>query len=361
MNFTITGGKIEGPQKIVIYGPEGVGKSSLAAAFPRTLFTDTEGSTGQLDLQRLPQPTSWTMLMEEAKHVRDNPTICDTYVIDTADWAERLCSEHICSKSKKDGIEDFGYGKGYTYLAEEFGKWLNLLTEVIGRGVNVVVTAHSWIRTFDQPDELGSYDRYEMKLTKKCAPLLKEWADMLLFCNYKTIVFKANEKDTKAKAQGGKKRVMYASHCAAWDAKNRHGLPDEMSMDFRQIAHCIYQRDSSADVAKSTTTATTAPATAPEPEPAPKATCQTAVGAQATMDDMADAEEIQKIPKGLRDLMMRGDVTITLEDVRAVVSQEGYFPYAMQVSQYPEDFVQGCLIGAWDQVCKKIIKNKAPF
>lgn len=44
------------------------------------------------------------------------------------------------------------------------------------------------MRKFEQPDEIGSYDRWEMKLTKNVAPLVKEWADMVLFANYKTFV-----------------------------------------------------------------------------------------------------------------------------------------------------------------------------
>ncbi|MEI3535361.1 MAG: AAA family ATPase [Bacilli bacterium] len=73
-----------------------------------------------------------------------------------------------------------------------------------------------------------------MKLTKQVAPLLKEWCDMLLFCNYKTYVV-TTENNTK-KAQGGK-RVVYTSHHACWDAKNRYGLPDELDLDFKGIAH----------------------------------------------------------------------------------------------------------------------------
>ena len=90
------------------------------------------------------------------------------------------------------------------------------------------------MRKFEQPDEMGAYDRWEMKLSKKVAPLLKEWADMVLFCNYKTDVI--TDSNTKSKKAVGGRRVMYASHHPCWDAKNRYGLPDQMEMDFSQIA-----------------------------------------------------------------------------------------------------------------------------
>ena len=44
------------------------------------------------------------------------------------------------------------------------GRFLNLLDEVINAGMNVVLTAHAQIRKFEQPDELGAYDRFELKL-----------------------------------------------------------------------------------------------------------------------------------------------------------------------------------------------------
>ena len=94
------------------------------------------------------------MLLEQVQEVKkENTSVCKTLVLDTADWAEQLCIKHICDKYKKSGIEDFGYGKGYIYLKEEFGRLLNLLEDVIERGVNVAVTAHAKMRKFEQPEK----------------------------------------------------------------------------------------------------------------------------------------------------------------------------------------------------------------
>lgn len=131
----ITSGKIASAQKCVIYGPEGIGKSTFASQFPGALFIDTEGSTKQLDVRRLPDPSSWTMLMDEVRHVINNPSLCQTLVIDTADWAEKLCMEHIMAVNKWTSIEAPGYGKGYVVLMEEFGRLLNLLEQAISRNV----------------------------------------------------------------------------------------------------------------------------------------------------------------------------------------------------------------------------------
>lgn len=228
----ITTGKIQSAKKVVIYGPEGIGKSTLASRFPDAVFIDTEGSTKELDVSRYPAPKSWSNIMEYITDtIKELP--CRSLVIDTADWAEQLCSKYVCEKLRVSGIEEVGYGKGYTYLAEEFAKLLSLCNKLADAGVNVIFTAHAQMRKFEQPDELGAYDRWEMKLSKKSAALLKEWADMVLFCNYKTSVITDN--NTKSKKATGGKRVMYATHHPCWDAKNRYGLPDKMEMDYANI------------------------------------------------------------------------------------------------------------------------------
>ena len=203
----------------MIYGPEGIGKTTFATHFPDPLYCDTEGGSHNIDVARTPVPTSWSMLLATVKEIIADPTLCRTFVLDTADWAERLCVKHVCDAHGQSGVESFGYGKGYVYVYEEFGRLLDLLSTLIERGVNVVVTAHAQLRKFEQPDELGSYDRYELKLTDKStgaktASMLKEWADLLLFANYKTIVVNVDGQGAakgKNKAQGNQ-RVMYATH-----------------------------------------------------------------------------------------------------------------------------------------------------
>ena len=232
MAITITKGKIETAKKVVIYGPEGIGKSTLASKFPEPVFIDTEGSTKELDVSRYPTPASWNDILDDLDDAIDNAP-CKTIVIDTADWAEQLCSKEVCKQLKVRGIEDVGYGKGYTYLKEEFSRMLAICNKLIARGINVVFTAHAMMRKFEQPDEMGAYDRWEMKLSKQCSPLLKEWADIVLFCNYKTDV--VTDQNTKSKKASGGKRVMYATHHPCWDAKNRYGLPDMMDMDYKKI------------------------------------------------------------------------------------------------------------------------------
>ena len=238
MAFSITSGRIPGAKKIVIYGPEGIGKSTLASQFPDPVFIDTEDSTKDMNVKRLDKPSSWQMLLDEVRFIRDNPTLCKTLVLDTADWAEQMEIDDLLKTNQKNGIEDFGYGKGYTYSAERFGKLLNLLTEVSERGVHIVMTAHAQLRKVELPEEMGAYDHWEMKTSKKVAPLIREWADAVLFLNYKVNVINIDNQGAakgKNKAQGGR-RVIHTNHTPFWDAKNRYGMPDELPLEYESIA-----------------------------------------------------------------------------------------------------------------------------
>ena len=115
----ITSGVLKRPQKVVVYGPEGIGKSTFASHFPDPLFLDIEDSTSQLDVKRIQGINSWEMLLSLISQInRERP--CKAVVVDTADWAEKLCIQHVCAVNKKGSIEDFGYGSGYVKLLEEF-------------------------------------------------------------------------------------------------------------------------------------------------------------------------------------------------------------------------------------------------
>ncbi len=149
-------------------------KSSLAACFPDPLFIDTEGGTSHMDVRRIDKPQSWEELLSIVKEVAATKDVCRTLILDTADWAEQLVTAYLCAKYKQNSIESFGYGKGYTYLGEEFARLLGDFDMVIAAGIHVVLTAHAKMRKFEQQDKMGAYDRWEMKLSKQVAPLLKE-------------------------------------------------------------------------------------------------------------------------------------------------------------------------------------------
>ncbi len=249
--LAIRRGKIARPQKVVLYGPEGVGKSPHAGQTPEPVFLDTEGGTHHLDVARFDAATTWDEINAAVAQLAKADHSFKTLVIDTADWLEKRLAEHLCRKSNKESIEDFGYGKGWVILSEEFARFLHSLDALTDRGMHIVFLAHSTVKKFEAPDQAGSYDRFELKLSKQNAPLLKEWADVVLFGNFVT---KVAEKDNgKMRGIGGKERVLFANHSAAYDAKNRHGLPDKLPFSI----------DALSSVFGTTAEAATKPAPAP--------------------------------------------------------------------------------------------------
>ena len=365
MSLNITRGVMFKAQKILLYGPEGIGKSTFASQFPDPLFIDTEGSTNTMDVKRVPKPSSWTMMLQQINEIKNTPGICKTLVIDTIDWAEQLCVNHVCAVHKVDGIEGFNYGKGYVYVKEEFGRLLNLLIDVTDIGINVVLTAHSTIRKFELPDECGSFDRYELKLGNKTgsqvSSLVKEWADMMLFANYKQYVVEVNK---KKKVQGGT-RVMYTQHHACWDAKNRHGLAEELPFEYIQIAHCIPNNNTDTEkqpenMPKDMPPDNNSPKTKPQEKPAEIKQKP----AEKPVKDTPPEEEKQQddltgVPPKLADLMKSNNVTI--KELQDVVTARGYYPAGTPIANYDNDFIEGCLIGAWTQVFDMIEAERLPF
>lgn len=369
-------GKVDHAKKVTIYGPEGIGKSTFASKFPMPIFIDTEGSTKDMDVMRFKKPSSWTMLLEQVKYVRDHLDVCKTLVIDTLDWAEAMCIEQICDKHQKDGLESFGYGTGYVYVREEFSRFLNLLEEVVDCGINVVLTAHAMMRKFEQPDEMGAYDRWELKLGKKTAsqisPLVKEFSDIVLFANYKTYSVAVDDKGKKRKAQGGS-RVMYTSHHPCWDAKNRYGLPEEMPFDYSGIAGIIEMMH------PATETAVSQPADRKQesyldrfmdvPDDSGDSGGQTAgsSGNSSKQDTASGAQQggqkslvwesnPDNIPQNLKDLMMANGVCEW--DIQNVVGARGYYPADTPIERYEPGFIQGVLVGAWQKVYAMIKEMK---
>lgn len=331
--MNITRGKIAKAQKVVIYGVEGIGKSTLAAKFPDPIFIDIEGSTGNMDVARFDKPTSYSMLMNQIAYLNANPDTCKTLVIDTVDWAEKMAIETICAAANKTDITQFGYGEGFIKLEQEIGRFLNKLSDLVEKGINVVLTAHAIIKKFEQPDEMGAYDRYELKLgnktTGKTAALVKEWSDLLLFCNYKTHVFATDDKGKKHKAQGGE-RTMYAEHHPSWDAKNRHGLPFEIPMDWNQISHIFISK----------------PDVNPKEEIKPATTPEVAHEENEVVNVYPDS-----IPKDVQDLMNVDNMTV--KELSSYWEKAGHFPAGMIIENIPAEYWKS-LVAHWANVVSKI-------
>jgi hypothetical protein len=229
----ISRGRQHAPVRAVIYGVEGVGKSTLAAAFPAPLVLDTEDGTRHLDVARVAIPDWKTILLALAELKVDRQGF-ETIIVDSIDWAERLLAEKVIRDADKKSIEDFGFGKGWVAVAEQLAKFLDALDGLVAVGLNVVLVGHSCVKRTSPPELTDGYDRHELKLSKQGAALVKEWADCLLFATYKSALVEGT--DGRKKAVGGRERVLHTERAAAWDAKNRFGLEPTLPMTFDALS-----------------------------------------------------------------------------------------------------------------------------
>lgn len=376
MALNVTRGKITKAQKVVVYGTEGIGKTSFAAQFPNPLFIDTEGSTEHYDVARTEAPQSWSMLLAQVQEVKATHP-CDTLVIDTADWAEKLCIAHVCAANKWTSIEDPGYGKGYTPVVEEFGKLLNLLSDVIEAGMNVVLTAHASIRKFDQPDESASYNRWALSLidaTKMSnSAKVKEWADTVLFVNFITTVETVGTgKQAKGKARGGQKRIMHCQHHACWDAKNRWGLPEEVPFDYAQVARFIPVATTTPIQASAPQDVLHAQQTLSNPHQGAIPTQKPVSSTPATTTQTREPAPIQTIVYGQDGTVVSNSMEpalpeywspalqlmeadgVTLDEIKAMSVDKGFFSKDTPIENYPKEYIDGGIIAQWGKCVENI-------
>ncbi len=312
----IKSGRIGRSQKVVIYAPEGFGKSTLASQFPNPLFLDVEDSTAQMDVARigaadLPDLAAFESALAEI--VKAKP--CQTLVVDTIDWLEEMAVKAVIeADDKKYGAKNIeevggGFGKGYNFLTSRMNVVLSKLDRVIDAGIHVVLLAHASVVRFDPPDGVGAYDRYELKLFKDrkggkgTASLVKEWADLVIFGNWRTQIAEKGKGDNATyKGVGGRERLMNCNRCSAWDAKNRHGMKDVEKWDISVMAEAFKRVGAAwgdtpaAPVTINAEALKTEPVATPEPQPVGAAQAPVTVK-EDTIPGTAVDPELERIVK----------------------------------------------------------------
>jgi hypothetical protein len=225
-------GKQERPLRALVYGVEGVGKSSFGAAAPAPIFLCAEDGTSHLDVARFPSPKSWADVREAVRVLTREQHSFKTLVIDTLDWLEPLCWAHVCQVGGKQSVEDFGYGKGYTMAVEEWRKLVADLDHLVRlRKMHVVMLAHAHIKRVDDP-QAGAFDRYQLKVNDKASSVLREWVDAVLFARHEVVTI---ERNGKLRGRSSGARLLHTTWTAAYDAKNRFDLPETLSLDWDEF------------------------------------------------------------------------------------------------------------------------------
>lgn len=229
------------PSRLIFQAIEGLGKTSFAAQAPAPIFLMARGETGLetlIDANRLPETPhfpeiqSWTETLAALEAIRTKEHQYKTVVLDALNGFERLCHEHVCAASFNNDWTDKGfasYGKGPDVALPEWRMFLSLLDRIREeRRCAVICLAHVRVKTFKNP-EGPDYDRYTADMNEKTWGLTHRWADIVLFGNF--VIESVKERgELRGKGRGGQQRMAYTERHAAWDAKNRHGLPEEIDL-----------------------------------------------------------------------------------------------------------------------------------
>lgn len=223
--------------RIMMIGVEGVGKSTAGASMPNPVFIC--GESGLVGPQFADTssftPENWGEILQFVDELAQDSQGFKTLVIDTLDWVEPMLYAHVCKNANHKNIEDFGYGKGYVVARQEARQLLARLDRLNANGMNILLLCHSQIKTVNNPTG-DNYDHFESEVNAKISSIFREWCDCVLFAQFDMYTKKDG---MRAKAFGGDGRIVQTTHSAAWDAKNRYGLPEVMPLDMGAIMEAI--------------------------------------------------------------------------------------------------------------------------
>ena len=234
------------PPKVIVYGGPKVGKSTFGSSIPNAVFIQTEEGLDALDVHAFPLAHKLTDVMGSLRALAKEEHQYRALVIDSLDWLEPLVLDQVCMQHSVASIEEVGggYGKGYV---EAVKVWRQILTALDylrdNKGMTIVLIAHDEIRRYE-PVDSEAYDYAALKLHKRAAAVVEEWADIIGYARIKTVIRSQDQgfgkSHTRAIAPGDIRELCVGQN-PAYVSGNRYGLPDVMPLEWSAMQSALRQ------------------------------------------------------------------------------------------------------------------------
>jgi hypothetical protein len=252
----IQSGKQQMPPRILVYGTEGIGKSTLASQAPKPVFIQTEDGVAEIECDKFPRAKTLGDVSAALNALNVEAHDYPTVVIDSLDWLERLIWDTVCREFRVNSIEkaDGGYQRGYIHALNHWRKIidaLDLLRE--SKGMAIILLAHAKIEKFEDPEAL-TYDRYSPRLHKHASALITEWCDAVIFATRKIRTQSEDAGFGRARTiavglggEAGGERILRTVGGPACVAKNRYGLPAELPLSWPALVAGLSQNPATSN------------------------------------------------------------------------------------------------------------------
>ena len=226
----VVSGKQKEPRRCLVYGTNGIGKSTFASRAENPIFIKTEDGLNDIDTNSFPICASFDEVVSQIRTLINEDHEYKTVCLDSLDWLEKLIFTKVAADNQKDNISEIGFYAGYSMALDHWIKILDGLDALRSKGMSVILIAHSKIDKYEAPDQDG-YDRFLPNLHKYAVPVICEWCDEVLFAKYVSFANKKKD-EKKAKGVGTGERVMFCQERPAYTCKNRLEMPDQLAFNY---------------------------------------------------------------------------------------------------------------------------------
>jgi hypothetical protein len=219
-----------------LFGEGGMGKTTLAAMFPKPVFIRTEDGTASLtgndNVSLFPLATSTQDVLDAIEVLATEKHEFKTLVIDSITQLATLIEAEIVAadpKAKSINQAGGGYGAGYGAASEkhrQIREWAGSLA--YETGMNVVFIGHADTETLDLPD-MDPYARYCVRMHKKSIPHFTDNVDAVCLIRLKT--FTRGDGDKKRAISTGEREILCFPQASSV-TKNRFNITEPLPFTF---------------------------------------------------------------------------------------------------------------------------------